>query len=268
MHFLTWLSQHAIYINVLWWFTFSSMVLLYIACNHLPDKVVGNILPLHNVFRPKMNLDLDYQSVGYAMLHTKWFARITHYTIILDSLLWFVFFNSVHWSVAVIMLGTIVVQSFFIGEKKFGVSFVLMGVLVYAGSILFISYLGMTNAVLLAKVILMTGGLVRMVGHSVEYMPPLLLENSDKFVKLTPKNITWKIPVVALLGYIAEFSSGLPNRLMPVQVNFLYQKIFRVTPETTMPWPQIEAKAKRALEGGYTALNSLGSYYATIVGEK
>ena len=126
----------------------------------------------------------------------------------------------------------------------------------------------MTDAVLLSKVILMLGGLIRMIGHSAELMPPLLLERSDQFVKLTAQNINYKIPLVALIGYVAEFSSGLPNRLFPVQVNYLYQAIFRVKPQTTLPWQDIELSAKKVLTGGYSKLTALHHYYNTVTEEK
>ena len=265
MQLINWLTLHENFINQLWVFVLISMAVLYFVCNLLPDRIVGNILPLHNVFRPKENVDLDYQSIGYAMLHTKWITRFTHYTIILDTMLWFVVFQSWHWSVPYIVLLAILVQSLFIGEKKFGVSFILMGLATCAGAYGFIQFAGMHNALLVSKVILMTGGLVRMIGHSAELMPPLLLEDSDQFVKLSVKNITWKIPVVAFIGIIAEFASGLPTRLFPVQINFLYQKLFRVNPETTLPWQEIEVSARKVLTGGYSESDALRNYYNSIM---
>ena len=68
MQLLNWLAQHETTINYFWWFTLISMAVLYFVCNLLPDRLVGNILPLHNVFRPKKNVDLDYQSIGYAIM--------------------------------------------------------------------------------------------------------------------------------------------------------------------------------------------------------
>ena len=78
MQLLHWLTQYESIINPLWWFTLISMATLYVVCNLLPDNIVGKLLPLHNVFKPRTNVDLDYQSIGYAMLHTKWIilARI------------------------------------------------------------------------------------------------------------------------------------------------------------------------------------------------
>jgi len=264
MHPITWLVQHETIIDKLWLLTLISMLVLYVVCNLVPDRIVGNYLPLHNVFKPKTNIDLDYQSIGYAMLHTRWITRITHYTIIFEVMLWFVIFQSWHWSIPLIALLAILLQSVFIGDRKFGLCFILMGLATFASAVYFIQFLGMHNAIMLAKVILMAGGLIRMIGHSAEHMPPLLLDKSDQFVKLTYKNINYKIPLVAVIGYVAEFSSALPNRLFPVQVNFLYQTIFRVKPHTTLPWQEIELSAKNVLVGGYSKLTSLQNYYNRV----
>ena len=251
-------------VNYLWVLTLIAMVTLYVVCNLVPDRIVGNYLPLHNVFKPHTNVDLDYQSIGYAMLHTKWITRITHYTIIFEVMLWFVIFQSWHASIPIIALLAIAIQALFIGDKKFGLCFILMGAATFGSAVYFIQFLGLHDALLAAKVVLMAGGLMRMIGHSWELMPPLLLERSDRFVKLTIKNINYKIPLVAVIGYVAEFSSALPNRLFPVQVNFLYQRIFGVKPQTTLPWMEIEASAKKVLTGGYSQLHALENYYSSV----
>lgn len=264
MQHINWITDFTMAVNYLWYFTITATVALYVVCNIMPDSIVGNILPLHLVFKPHTNVDLDFQSIGYAMLHTKWIARITHYTIIIDSMLWFVIFQSWHPSLPVIVLTVIAIQALFIGDKRFGLSFILMGLAVYAVSVYTIQFFGMPHTLLFAKVFLMTGGLVRMIGHTVELMPPLLLERSDKFVKLTTKTVNWKIPVVAVIGYVAEFASALPTRLFPVQINFLYQRIFGVKPENTLPWKDIEESAKKALTGGYSELSTLRNYYQSV----
>ena len=265
MQAINWLSNYETIINQLWVFTLVSMSGLYVLCNILPDRIVGRILPLHNVFKPKTNIDLDYQSIGFALLHTSWFAKIIHSTLIIEAALWFVIFESWHWSIPFIVLFAILVQSAFIGDKKFGLFFILMGILTYVVAIYFIHFLGMQNAVLLSKVILMLGGFMRMLSHSAELIPPILLNKSDQFQKLSAKNINWKIPLSSIIGYVAEFGSGLPNRLLAVQVNYLYQNVFGVKPESTLPWKEIEVSAKKVLVGGYSKLNSLQNYYKSVM---
>lgn len=252
-------------INQAWLITLIAMAVLYVLCNLLPDRIVGIYLPLHNVFKPQTNVDLDYQSIGYALLHTTWVTRITHSTVIIDAVLWFVIFESWHWSVPLIIGLIMLVQSVFIGDKKFGVFFILMGIATYISALCLIQFLGLPQTVLLAKVVLMLGGLMRMLSHSAELIPPLLLNNTDQFQKLSAKNINWKIPLSSVIGYVGEFGSGLPNRILPVQVNYLYQTVFGIQPETTLTWKEVEVSAQKVLIGGYSQLSSLQNYFNSVV---
>lgn len=262
---MQWLSNYSTIINQIWIFTIIAMLLLYIVCNVLPDRIVGKFLPLHNVFKPQTNLDLDYQSIGYALLHTTWATRITHSTIIIEAILWFIIFENWHWSIPLIALSAILIQSIFIGDKKFGLFFILMGIATFVGAICAIQFLGMQNAVLLSKALLMLGGLMRMLSHSAELVPPILLNDSDQFVKLSAKNINLRVLLASPIGYVGEFGSSLPNRILPVQVNYIYQTIFGVKPQTTLSWEEVNSSAKKVLVGGYSKLNSLKTYYNSVV---
>ena len=265
MTLINWLSQYESTINQIWLFTLISMVVLYLLCNILPDNITGKYLPLHNVFKPKTNIDLDYQSIGYALLHTTWATRITHSTILIEAVLWFVIFESWHWSIPLVALALIIIQSALIGDKKFGVFFVLIGFLTYLGAIFSVQFLGLSHAVLLAKVLLMLGGLMRMLSHSAELIPPLLINETDQFEKLDPKRITFRLLLSSPIGYIGEFGSSLPNRILPIQVNYIYQTIFGIKPQSTLPWHEIKASADSVLNGGYSKLHSLRNYYNGVV---
>ena len=71
------------------------MVLLFLISMIAPYGKIAKVLPLTIMFNPKENLDLDLQSVGYAMMHTTWLARISHYTIFIDAFFWFMMPTSV-----------------------------------------------------------------------------------------------------------------------------------------------------------------------------
>lgn len=266
MDLINWLSGHQAFINQAWNITIVATVVLYILCNVLPDRITGQYLPLHNVFKPETNIDLDYQSIGYALLHTTWATCITHSTIIFEAVLWFVIFESWHLAVPFAILLLILVQSVLIGDKKFGFYFILMGIITFLGAIYFIQFIGMPNAVLVAKAVLMLGGLMRMLSHSAELIPPLLINNSDQFEKLDPRKITFRLLLSSPIGYIGEFGSSLPNRILPIQVNYIYQTVLGVMPETTLPWNDVKTSAKMVLLGGYSKLNSLRKYYNGVVG--
>lgn len=268
MSIMNFLQENEILINQIWIFTLSAMVVLYILCNVLPDQIVGKYLPLHNVFKPQTNVDLDYQSIGYALLHTTWATKITHSTIIIEGILWFVVFQSWHWSIPVVAIVLILIQSILIGDKKFGIFFVLMGALSLLAALFFIQYAGLENASLVAKVVLMLGGLMRMLSHSAEMIPPLLINNNDQFEKLTPEKINMRVLLSSPIGYVGEFGSSLPNRILPIQVNFIYQTIFGVKPEKTLPWKDVETEAHKVLVGGYSKLGALHDYYKSVTGVK
>lgn len=264
MELMQGLAQAETMINQIWTFTLIAMVVLYIVCNVLPDRIVGKYLPLHNVFNPQTNVDLDYQSIGYALLHTTWATRISHSTIIVEAVLWFVVFESWHWSMPLVALALILLQSVLIGDKKFGLFFMLMGLATFGGAVYFIQFMGIFNAVLLAKVVLMLGGLMRMLSHSAELIPPLLVNKTDQFEKLTAKNINLRVLLASPIGYVGEFGSSLPNRILPIQVNYIYQSVFGIKPETTLPWIDVETSAQKVLLGGYTKLNLLPDYYESV----
>lgn len=265
MTLFNWLSQYEATINQVWIFTLISTVILYVVCNLLPDRIVGKFLPLHNVFKPETNIDLDYQSIGYVLLHTTWATRITHSTIIIESVLWFIIFESWHWSIPFIALLAILAQSVFIGDKKFGIFFIIIGILTYLTAIFSIQWIGFSEAVLLSKTLLMVGGLMRMLSHSAELIPPLLINETDQFEKLDPKKITFRLLLSSPIGYIGEFGSSLPNRILPIQANYIYQTIFGITPEKNLAWSEVKDAAKMVLKGGYSKLNSLKNYYESVV---
>jgi hypothetical protein len=268
MMFINWLLQYADFINQAWSITLAATLVLYVLCNVLPDRITGQYLPLHNVFKPQTNVDLDYQSIGYALLHTTLATKITHSTIIVEAVLWFVVFESWHWSTPFIALSLILIQSVLIGDKKFGLFFMLVGLVTFGGAVYFIQFMGLANAILVAKAVLMLGGLMRMLSHSAELVPPLLVNKTDQFEKLTAKNLNWRVLLASPIGYIGEFGSSLPNRILPIQVNFIYQTVLGIKPETTLPWADIKTSAQKVLLGGYSKLSSLHDYYKSVVGGK
>jgi hypothetical protein len=140
-----------------------------------------------------------------------------------------------------------------------------VGIFTFVGAIYTSQFLGSQNAVLLAKFVLMMGGLMRMLSHSAELIPPLLVNQTDQFERLTAKNINLKVLFSSPIGYIGEFGSSLPNRILPVQVNYIYQTVFGVKPETTLPWNAVESSAKSVLLGGYLKLGSLKDYYESVM---
>ena len=165
-------------------------------------------------------------------------------------------------------------QAFRIGEKWFSISFIALGTLFFVLSLLTVNSLNTmatfeslstSPAWLVAISVLLLGGLIRFFGHIFEPAPPMMLDNSDKFVKISPKTVNWKLILMPIYGFVAEFASGLPYRLFIVQVNYLYQKITNIQPTKTQSWSRINERANKAFKNGYTADEQLGNYYHTVM---
>jgi hypothetical protein len=270
---LDFLAQNSQVLNIVFGVTIVLMVALFILSVVAPYGKITKTLPLTIMFHPKENMDLDLQSVGYAMMHTTWLARISHYTIFLDAFVWFILFSSIHWSLSVVALFAMIYQSAKIGENAFTISFLLIGMAYFVSSIFLVDLLNglaastslfNSPAWLVAISILMASGVIRFLGHFAEPAPPMMLDDSDKFVKITPKTVNYKLALMPFYGYVAEFSSGLPNRLFTVQVSYIYQLISKMKPTKTMSWKNVNQHAFEIFNGGYGKDERLGDYYQAI----
>lgn len=229
-----------------------------------PYGRITRVLPLTIMFNPRENLDLDLQSVGYAMMHTTWLARISHYTIFIDAFLWFIIFNSFSNILGAIVLMLMTYQSSKIGEQAFTLTFLLLGVAFYSLSLLVGNAIGWEGAWLISISVLMLTAVIRLIGHSTEPAPPMMLDASDQFVPVKPRTMNWKLAIMPIYGYVAEFASGLPNRLFTVHVNFIYQQVLRLKPKQTMSWSSINERAFRIFRSGYKSDERMGDYYNQV----
>jgi len=265
---MNFLIENAHWMNIVWWVTIVLMIGLFALSIFAPYGKITKILPLTIMFNPRENLNLDIQSVGYAMMHTTWLARISHYTIFIDAFFWFIIFNYFSPILGAVVLMAMTYQASKIGEKAFTLSFLILGVAFYAGSVWMGASMGWSNAWLVAIGVLMSSGMIRFVGHWAEPAPPLMLDDSDKFVKILPKTVNYKLALMPIYGYVAEFSSGLPNRLFTVQVNYLYQLILRLKPTKTLSWKAINERAFKIFRGGYFTDEYMTEYYNLVTEEK
>jgi len=164
-------------------------------------------------------------------------------------------------------------QSARIGENAFTISFLLIGMIYFASSIFLVDVLNSlvvsssifsSPAWLVSIAMLIASGIIRFVGHFAEPAPPMMLDDTDQFVKITPKTINYKLAIMPIYGYVAEFSSGLPNRLFTVQVSYIYQLISRMKPTKTMSWKNVNQHAFEIFNGGYGKDERLNDYYQVI----
>ena len=271
---LSILAENSSLLNGFFATTILLMCGLFLLSILAPYSKITTVLPLTIMFNPKKNLDLDLQSLGYALLHSTWLGQISHYTIFIDAFFWFVLLVCIHWSLGLLALAVMMYQAFRIGEKWFSISFIALGTLFFVLSLLTVNSLNTmatfeslstSPAWLIAIFVLLLGGLIRFFGHIFEPAPPMMLDDSDKFVKISPKTVNWKLILMPIYGFVAEFASGLPYRLFIVQVNYLYQKITNIQPTKTQSWSRINERANKAFKNGYTADEQLGNYYHTVM---
>ena len=271
---LSILAENSSLLNGFFALTIFLMCGLFLLSILAPYSKVTTVLPLTIMFNPKKNLDLDLQSVGYALLHSTWWAQISHYTIFIDAFFWFVLLACIHWSLAAAALAVMIYQALRIGEKWFSISFIALGTTFFVLSLLTVNSLNTAVAFeslstspawLVAVSVLLLGGLIRFSGHIFEPAPPMMLDDSDKFVKILPKTVNWKLILMPIYGFVAEFASGLPYRLFIVQVNYLYQKITNIKPTKTQSWTRINERADKAFKGGYKTDEQLANYYHTVM---
>lgn len=261
---MKFLLDNSLLINTIWWVTIGGTILLFLISYFFPYRKIAKVLPLTIMFNPKENLDLDFQSVGYEMMHTTFLARSTHYTIFIDAFLWFIIFTAIHPIVGILALILMGYQSLKIGEISFTISFILIGIM-YFSLALFISHTFPISMVWLTVVTtLLFTAFLRFIGHINEPAPPLLLEQSDQFVKVSSKNLNWKVLIMPFYGFVAEFASGLPFRLFIVQVNFFNQVLLGLKPKKIDSIRSIKDKAKEVNLFGYNREEKLDKYYHLI----
>ena len=89
----------------------------------------------------------------------------------------------------------------------------------------------------------MFGGFIHSVGHPVDSMPPGILDRSDHFRNLNLKSFRFKILYMPLVGYVAEFASGFPFRLFPVQT-FILAQLLIWKPKVHILLPKVHETAR------------------------
>jgi hypothetical protein len=239
-------------IEWIWHVVLGMTVVFYLAAYVAPRAMMG-LQSMPWAFHVEKNLDLDLQSVLYATYHTRGFSRFTHLTIPIEQVAWFVVLAFVHpaaINVAIVLLGA---QAFLCKELQLAMLVMMAWAAVAGAALLGIYLLGLEGAYGHAVVLLLGCGLFRVVGHVVEPLPPMIVERSDRFVPISRlREVTPKLPLTLLLGFVSEFASGLPFRLFIVQVSWLAQAL-GYRPRRVMPWARARKIAAEIHISGWRA---------------
>lgn len=230
------------WIEPIFYATLLSTVLFYAACYALPGPMT-RLVSMPSAFRVDRNLGVEalaMQSVTYASYHTNWFSNTTHGGFIVDGMAWYVLVWHFAGPVGVgVLLAWQVYQARSYRERAFTIGLMATWGLVAVAAYLLLFQFGESRAVELAMYGLVSMGLWRFVGHIAEPIPPDVAGNK-KFAKLKDVDLSPKIVVTVVLGYIAEFAAGLPFRLLNFWVYSVLVKVFGFRPQIAIDLGDIE----------------------------
>jgi hypothetical protein len=242
-------------VDWIWCVVLAATAVFYVA-TYVAPRAVMSLQSMPWAFHLARNIDLDLQSVLYATYHTRWLSRLSHLSIPLEQVAWFVIFASMHPAAFVAALLLLAAQALLCRESP--LAFVVMAAwgVVSGAALLAIHLLGVEVAHLGAVVVLLAAALWRMASHAVEPIPPNILERSDRFLSVDKIELTPKLMVMFVIGFISEFASGLPFRLFIVQVSWLAQAL-GYRPRRTMRWAEARRIAAQIHERGWRAYSPL-----------
>lgn len=255
---IVWLLIWIDAIQPIFWVTFVATVAFFAACYLLPGPMT-RLVSMPTAFRIDKNLgieSLEMQSVTYASYHTNWFSNTTHAGFIVDGLAWYVLLWHFAGPVGVaLLLAWQVFQARSYKERVFMIGLLATWALIAVGAFAAIESFGDTRAVEIAMYSLVAMGLWRFVGHAAEPIPPDVAGNS-KFARMKDADLSPKIVITAILGYVAEFAAGLPFRLLNFWVYAVLVKVFKFQPEITIDLTAIEAQRDQIHKEGWAGARS------------
>lgn len=255
---IVWLLVLSGAIEPIFWVTAVTTILFFVACYAFPGPMT-RLVSMPTAFRIDKNLgieSLEMQSVTYASYHTNWFSNTTHAGFIVDGLAWYVLLWHFTGPIGVaLLLIWQIYQARSYRERVFTVGLVITWGAIAAGAYLAIQTLGADEAVLAAMHGLVAMGLWRFVGHVAEPVPPDVAGNA-KFARMQDVDLSPKILVTMVLGYIAEFAAGLPFRLLNFWVYSVLVKVFKFDPEITIDLTAIETQRDQIHEHGWSGAAS------------
>ena len=235
---------------------------IFAVCTASPRLMVRlNSVPW--AFQPARNLDVEYQAVLYAALHTGCFNRLAHMTLSVDPTLWFALLYTWRPELFYALLGLLVAQASLLPSGVLGALMLLLwGASAALGIALTEWWLpSSADARHLSMTIILLNSVLRFIGHLQEPVPPgvssssAALDKSDHFEHVCSKALfgqnSWPrlVLLLPLIGIVSEFASGLPFRLSVVQAFCVASNLgLPMSPLAT--WRKCAADADRIRHGG------------------
>lgn len=253
------------WIDGLWWFTIAGSALLYFLV-YTNEALMVRLNSNPWAFELKRNLDLDYQGVMYAAYHTTFMGRLSHSTLLADATAWMMVI--ITWEPALMMPALLVFiwQTWQLGDRSIAIVGTVSWLLITVAALGLLGWLGQPLAYDVARVFLMSTALFRFIGHAWEPIPPLIGADHDRFIEINEMNFSPSHVLLPITGYISEFCSGLPYRLVCVHFAFIAYKI-KHTFADRMNWEQNVEVAKDIHRSGWRAWAPMGELVSKYLPE-
>ena len=250
-----WTAFHAVFLA-----TLVLAAIFYALCYAAPRLMLRQ-MSMPWAFHLDRSVDLDFQSVLYAAYHTAPLARITHWTLAVEQIAWLVAIQGLSWPLAAAALGLLLVQAALLREPGISVVVAAAWGIVWVLAAAARGWVGDAHAAPIAEILLVACAALRMAGHIPEPVPPMIAVVGDRFVPLAKARIGLRVPVLLVLGYVAEFCAGLPFRIFVVQVAWLAQRL-GVRPSRAMAWPEAVQRAREFHAVGWRAFRPMADLLA------
>lgn len=235
--------------HALWVATLAAVAAFYTFAHAAPRTVfrlqsMPYTYQIHNNWGPRA---FELQNVTYAAYHTHWYNHATHAAFPLEAGLWFV--AIAYWggpAASALACAALCAQAFSFGERRFAIALCAFWVALSASGAWASAALG-ARGYELAQLGLVGLGFWRFTGHWVEPLPPGVLGNRA-FVPLAEAGVDARLLCPMALGYLSEFSAGLPFRLVNSWLFRLAQRLgyqpTRPSTRTPQPKPPPQSTAK------------------------
>jgi hypothetical protein len=201
--------------RALWLATLAAVAAFYLFAHAAPRALfrlqsMPYTYQLQNNWGPRA---FELQNVTYAAYHTHWYNHATHAAFPLEAWLWLV--AIAHWgggTASGLACIALCAQAFSFGERRFAFALCAFWLALSVTASWASAAFG-AGAYELAQLGLIGFGFWRFSGHWVEPLPPGVLGNRA-FVPLAKAGLDARILRPLALGYLSEFSAGLPFRLV------------------------------------------------------
>ena len=233
----------------------ASGALLYLACYLVPAPM-RRIISVPEAFHIAENWGprgFDMQAVSYASYHTTTLAAVTHVGFALDAAAWLVLaWHFLGWfGVAAVALVK-VAQLLSYQEPRLamvlGIQWVVVATVAAGGW----AVLGVETAVLAAMATAVIMAIWRTIGHVTEPVPPGV-SGTSLFLALEDVGIKPSLGLSFIVGIVAEFSSGIPFRLLDVWTYDVLLRRLDFRADSVVAYDELDRQRQAIFTSGWGA---------------